>query len=41
MAECFADGECGVTEENLQEELEEMRRIVEEYDFEELFSVEP
>mgnify|MGYP001024332846 FL=1 len=41
MAECFADGECGVTEENLQEELEEMRRIVEEYDFEELFSGEP
>ena len=29
-----------VTEENLQEELEEMRRIVEEYDFEELFSGE-
>lgn len=38
MTECFADGECAVTEENLEEELEKMRKIVEEYDFEELFS---
>lgn len=40
MAECFADGECVVTEANLKEELEKMKKIVEEYDFEELFSVD-
>ncbi len=40
MTECFASGECEVTEENLEEELEKMREIVAGYDFEELFSVE-
>ena len=40
MAECFASGECRVTEENLEKELEKMRQIVYAYDFEELFSVE-
>ena len=40
MTECFADGECEVTQENLGEELEKMRQIVENYDFEEVFSVE-
>lgn len=40
MAECFANGEHQVTEGELEEELEAMRRIVLEYDFEELFSVE-
>lgn len=40
MTECFASGECEVTEENLGEELNKMRDIVAEYDFEELFSVE-
>lgn len=38
MTECFANGECEVTEENLMEELGEMRKIAESYDFEELFS---
>lgn len=40
MTECFVDGTCEVTEENLGEELEKMRKIVANYDFEELFSVE-
>jgi len=40
MTECFAEGECEVTEKNLEEELEKMRQIVAAYDFEELFSVE-
>lgn len=40
MTECFVSGECEVTEENLEGELEKMRKIVRDYDFEELFSVE-
>lgn len=40
MTECFANGGHQVTERNLEEELEKMRKIVLEYDFEELFSVE-
>lgn len=40
MTECFANGEHRVTEENLAEELGKMRRIVLEYDFDELFSAE-
>lgn len=39
MTECFASGECEVTEANLKEELDKMRNIVAAYDFEELFSV--
>lgn len=38
MTECFANGECEVTEENLMEELGKMRKIVDNYDFEKLFS---
>lgn len=40
MTECFATGECEVTGQSLSGELERMRRIVDGYDFEELFSVE-
>lgn len=40
MAECFANGKCEITEENLAGELEKMREIVNSYDFEELFSAE-
>ncbi len=39
MTECFVSGECEVTEDNLEEELRKMREIVDEYDFEELFSI--
>ena len=40
MTECFAAGECEVTINNLGEELEKMKQIVYDYDFEELFSIE-
>lgn len=40
MTECFVTGECEVTEENLEEALDKMRTIAQNYDFEELFSVE-
>ncbi len=40
MTECFASGECEVTNENLEAELLKMRGIVAAYDYEELFSVE-
>lgn len=40
MTECFANGACKVTEETIGQELEKMREIVENYDFEELFSVD-
>lgn len=40
MTECFADGSCEVTEENLESELRKMREIVDNYDFQELFSKE-
>ncbi len=40
MTECFATGECEVTEKNLGEELGKMKRIVYSYDFDGLFSQE-
>lgn len=40
MAECFASGECEVTKENMESELQKMREIVASYDFEELFAEE-
>lgn len=39
MTECFVSGECEVRQETLPEELNKMRKIALEYDFEELFSV--
>ena len=41
MTECFSDGTHEVTSiEEFDEELEKMRSIIAEFDFEELFSVE-
>lgn len=40
MTECFAGKECRITRENMDEELEKMRKIVEDYDFATLFSAE-
>lgn len=40
MTECFADGECRITSENLAEELDKMKEIVDNYDFQTLFSVD-
>ncbi len=40
MTECFASGECEVTVETLEEELQKMREVVAAFDFEELFSQE-
>lgn len=40
MTECFANGTCEITVDNLEEELLKMRKVVEQYDFEELFSVD-
>lgn len=40
MTECFASGECEVTKESLAQELQKMREIALNYDFEGLFSVE-
>lgn len=39
MTECFVTGECEVTEDNLTEELDKMRRLANGYDYETLFSV--
>lgn len=37
MTECFVTGEHEVTEENLEEELQKFREIIEKYDYEALF----
>lgn len=41
MTECFADGNCEImSEEEMKQALDEMRLLIEKFDFEELFSVD-
>ena len=41
MTECFADGTCEVTsEEEMKGALRRMRAVIEQFDFETLFSVD-
>lgn len=40
MTECFAGGECRITSENLAAELDKMKEIVNNYDFQTLFSID-